>query len=49
MEQSKIKTEPQEQQTAELRSWVTPTFEKVALNEALLHGGKAPEGIYFGS
>jgi hypothetical protein len=36
MEQTNTKTELQEQQTAtELRPWVTPSFERVPLSEAL--------------
>jgi hypothetical protein len=36
MEQTNIKTEPQEQQTAPApRPWVTPTFERAPLDEAL--------------
>ncbi len=35
MEETIIKTEPQEQEAAsELRSWVTPVFEKLALKDA---------------
>jgi hypothetical protein len=49
MEQTNIKTEAQEQQPPEdpttLRAWVTPAFEKVALNEALL--GPNPTGKDF--
>ncbi len=35
MEQTNITGEPQEQQSAELRPWVTPTFERVRLDKAL--------------
>jgi hypothetical protein len=52
MEQTNTKTEPQEQQTAaELRPWVTPAFEKVALDEALLvtHGKGMDGGVYASS
>jgi hypothetical protein len=38
MEQTNIKTEPQEQTDVEPREWVTPTFERVPLNEALGSG-----------
>ncbi len=37
MERENIKTEAQEQTTAP-REWVTPTFERVPLNEALGSG-----------
>jgi len=40
------KTEPQEQQTAaEPRPWVTPTFERVPLNEALTGTGPSGDGL----
>jgi hypothetical protein len=35
MEQANITPEPEEQPAAELRLWVTPTFERVPLDEAL--------------
>jgi hypothetical protein len=38
MEQTNIKTELQEQTAIEPRKWVTPTFERVPLNEALGSG-----------
>ena len=50
MEQTTIKTEPHEQQpAAELRPWVTPTFEKVALDEALNGGLKKTDFLYWRS
>lgn len=43
------KTELQEQPTTDLRAWVAPAFECVPLNEALLGGPGAYDGIYMGS
>ncbi len=42
-------TELQDQPTTKLRPWVAPTFECVPLNEALLGGPGAYDGIYMGS
>jgi hypothetical protein len=39
MEQANITPEPEEQPAAELRLWVTPTFERVPLDEALMGPG----------
>jgi hypothetical protein len=52
MEQTTIKTEAREQAAAPApREWVTPTFERVPLNEAL--GSGSPwwerDGTYTGS
>ena len=49
MEQTNTKTELQEQQTAtELRPWVTPSFERVPLSEALAGtGGPVHDGTSF--
>ena len=45
MEQANITPEPEEQPAAELRLWVTPTFERVPLDEALLGpGGPVEDG-----
>ena len=50
MEQTNAQQEPQEQQTAAApRPWVTPTFERVPLNEALFGGPGVYDGVYMGS
>lgn len=50
MEQTDTKQEPQEQQAAASpRPWITPTFERVPLNDALSGGLGAYDGVYMGS
>jgi hypothetical protein len=47
MEESNIQPEPQEEQTeqdAELQTWVTPTFERVALQDAQFTSGGGADG-----